>query len=68
MSFKVFLLLPLTNIIQSKTILPGHRRKSAKPQEEEIEETKKILTQESWEFLGRHPALFLGNAPRNPNF
>ena len=62
------MLLPIANIMQSKQKIHRHRRKSAKPQEEEIEETKKILTQESWEFLGRHPALFLGNAPRNPNF
>ena len=29
---------------------------------------KEDITQESWEFPGWHPALTLGNAPRNPNF
>ena len=29
---------------------------------------KEDFTQQSWEFLGWHPALSIGNAPRNPNF
>lgn len=49
-------------------IVREEKKKIRQIQHQLEKKKKEDFTQQSWEFLGWHPALSIGNAPRNPNF